>query len=140
MQASCGVQYSEFVAARLASRSQTQVMLGLSIVYFCEFLKVHLGPVLFGGISAVLKGLLPGVFGEGPRKIRGETIDEIMAEEKVMMGQERHKTTTEDRKSSKGSENDIYMLRTHGYNKYRFVSPSFIQRNGLKVDDTNPED
>jgi hypothetical protein len=132
MQAPAG--YSEFVVSRLASPSNVQVILGLSVIYLCEFVKVHLGPVLFGGVKAVVSALLPKQWmanSSVPSK-RQASVEEIMAEEATLMEKERHKTSSEDKKSSKGSDNDFYMLRTHGYNKYRFVSPSFIQRNKLK--------
>jgi hypothetical protein len=132
MQAPAG--YSEFVVSRLASPSNVQVILGLSVIYLCEFVKVHLGPVLFGGVRAVVSVLLPKQWmanSNVPSK-RQPSVEEIMAEEATLMEKERHKTSSEDKKSSKGSDNDFYMLRTHGYNKYRFVSPSFIQRNKLK--------
>jgi hypothetical protein len=132
MQAPAG--YFEFVVSRLASPSNVQVILGLSVIYLCEFVKVHLGPVLFGGVKAVVSALLPKQWmanSSVPSK-RQPSVEEIMAEEATLMEKERHKTSSEDKKSSKGSDNDFYMLRTHGYNKYRFVSPSFIQRNKLK--------
>ena len=39
---------------------------------------------------------------------------------------------TDDRRSRKGDENDIYMLKSHGYDKFRFVSKSFLKRNGIR--------
>jgi hypothetical protein len=37
----------------------------------------------------------------------------------------------DDRKSKKGKLSDIEKLRRNGYNRYRFVSRSFVKRNGL---------
>lgn len=131
MQASTG--YSELVASRISSPSNFQVIVGLSVIYFCEFIKVHLGPVLYGGLTAVLKGLMPGLLSPtaSPQASHLHSIDDIIAQEAQRVEKERYKSSQDDKKSSKGSENDIYMLKTHGYNKYRFVSPSFIQRNKL---------
>lgn len=130
MQAS--IPYSDFVATRLASPSHTQVILGLGIVYFHEFFKIHLGPVLYGGLQFILKALLPTRATTGVRD-REDPIDIAMAQEAIKVEKEKYKSAKEDKKSSKGSENDIYMLKTHGYNKYRFVSESFIRRNKLKT-------
>jgi hypothetical protein len=132
MQAPTG--YPEFVVSRLASPSNAQVVLGLSIMYFCEFARIHLGPVLFGGLKTAVSVLLPKQWmaGNSVSSRQQVSVEDIMAEEAALMEKERHKTSNEDKKSSKGSENDLYMLRTHGYNKYRFVSPSFIQRSKLR--------
>jgi hypothetical protein len=130
MQAS--VPYSEFVATRLASPSHTQVILGLGIIYFHEFLRIHLGPVLYGGLQFILKAVLPTRATTGARE-REDPIEVAMAQEAIKVETEKYKSAKEDKKSSKGSENDIYMLKTHGYNKYRFVSEAFIRRNKLKA-------
>lgn len=52
---------------------------------------------------------------------------------------ESHSSSADDRKSSRGSEDDVYMLKTHGYRKYRFVSRSFLHRNKLQHSDDDLE-
>lgn len=44
------------------------------------------------------------------------------------------KTKEEDRLSKKGNILDIDKLRRNGYNRYRFVSHSFVKRNNLSSD------
>lgn len=53
-----------------------------------------------------------------------ETID---MQEKV----KKYTHFTDDREANKGSEDDIYMLKTYKYNKFRFLSQGFIERNQL---------
>ena len=126
------MQYSDFVTTRLSSQSNTQVILGLSVIYFSEFLKVHLGPVLYSGLNVIIKLLLPtwGNVKDPTKDVTNKTLDEVVEERSIDL-KEKYKTSAEDKKSSKGNENDVYMLKTHGYNKYRFVSKAFIKRNKL---------
>lgn len=121
---------SAFVTARLVSSSNTQVIIGLSILYFQQFLQTYLGPVLYGGLSLLTKILLPFVSTPGPST--AEVVDKEIARAATEFVQEKYKTAREDRIASKGSENDVYMLKTHGYNRYRFVSKAFIKRNKLR--------
>ena len=46
-----------------------------------------------------------------------------------------YSSSADDRKASRGSEDDLYMLKTHGYRKYRFVSRSFLKRNQLSYEE-----
>jgi hypothetical protein len=59
--------------------------------------------------------------GRGGAKAKKEVVEAIVPEQ--------YKTFVDDRKSSKGDENDMYMLKTHGFNKYRHLSKSFMKRN-----------
>lgn len=115
-------EYSDLVVTQLVSANKYQVFFGLSVVYICEFLKVYLGPVLFRVINIVLSLIVP-------RRSLQRT--ESMVPEETLLAKEKYKSPTDDRKSSKGTENDLYMLKTHGYDKYRFVSNSFLKRNNL---------
>ena len=45
---------------------------------------------------------------------------------------QQYKSYLDDRKANIANEDDIYMLITHGYDKHRFVSASFIKRNNLR--------
>lgn len=122
---------SSFVTARLVSPSHTQVVIGLSVLYFQQFLQTYLGPVLYGGLNLLTKVLLP--FASSiPTQLPNDIINQDLARSADEVVRDKYKSSVEDRKSSKGSENDVYMLKTHGYNRYRFVSKSFISRNKLK--------
>lgn len=46
-----------------------------------------------------------------------------------------YSSSADDRKASQGCEDDVYMLKTHGYRKYRFVSRSFLKRNQLSYEE-----
>jgi predicted phage tail protein len=43
------------------------------------------------------------------------------------------KTAKEDQRALKGDRRDIERLRRYGYQKYRYLSPGFLQRNGLSM-------
>jgi hypothetical protein len=47
---------------------------------------------------------------------------------------EKYSQFIDDKAAAVGTENDIYMIKTHGYDKYRFVSDSFLKRNSLVRD------
>lgn len=49
------------------------------------------------------------------------------------------KTAKEDQRALKGDRRDIERLRRYGYQKYRYLSPGFLQRNGLAMP-TSDED
>lgn len=51
-----------------------------------------------------------------------------------------YSSSADDRKSSRGCEDDVYMLKTHGYRKYRFVSRSFLKRNQLSYEEEDLDD
>ena len=127
------MESSTFIATRLASPSNGQVILGLSILYLGEFLRVYLGPVLSGGLSVLARVVTPAVPFLAPLSAVNESPQSESVSDTAEIIRDAHKSQKEDRKASKGSENDLYMLKTHGYNKYRFLSPSFIKRNKLKV-------
>ena len=127
------MEQSSFVSARLTSPSNTQVLLGLSILYLGEFLRLYLGPVLSSGFSVLTRLVLPSISGFGTEAPKVVTAEQRIAEEAAAKKREVYKSQKEDRKASRGSDNDIYMLKTHGYNKHRFLSTSFIRRNKLQV-------
>jgi len=115
--------------------------IALSLVFTQEFLRAY-SPLLYRG-AAFLFRLLPqpalfgleaagagggmqergGNGGRGGAKAKKEVVEAIVPEQ--------YKTFVDDRKSSKGDENDMYMLKTHGFNKYRHLSKSFMKRNNL---------
>ena len=98
----------------------------LGIVFLCEFLRVYT-PAVFQGLSFILKLLpIPRFWGEeyeieGAASERGDPV----------IVPEKYSTFHDDRKAKKGGDNDIYMLRTHGFNKYRYLSKPFMKRNNL---------
>ena len=117
----------------LGSNVELLRIAALSVVFAEELMRLY-APLVFRGLSFVLLCLpIPNIFGQaqgddvadGPGGVVGTSnVDApIVPEEYVNL--------TDDRKASKGDENDIYMLRTHGFNKYRFNSRQFLNRNGL---------
>ncbi|KAJ1393226.1 hypothetical protein B484DRAFT_425462 [Ochromonadaceae sp. CCMP2298] len=120
------VVQSEMIASRLLSESNTQVYIGLTLLYIRQFVALYMGPVINGGISIVMNLIFPRSRDMGGEGQEGQEEKEVRVEER-----EKIKSSGEDKKSSKGSENDVYMLKTHGYQKHRFVSKGFVKRNGL---------
>lgn len=96
-------------------------------------MRVFLGPVLSGALTLLTGAITPAVPFLGPQSVEGTAPvnEEIPSVAEIVRNA--HKSQKEDRKASKGSDNDLYMLKTHGYNKHRFLSASFIKRNNLKV-------
>jgi len=131
------MEQSSFVSTRFTSPSNTQVILGLSILYLGEFLRLYLGPVLSSGLTVLTRLVVPSIPAFGNETPKVVTAEQRIAEEAAAIKREVYKSQKEDRKASRGSDNDIYMLKTHGYNKHRFLSTSFIKRNKLqaKTDD-----
>ena len=130
------MQHSSFVSSRLVSSSNTQVIIGLGVLYLSEILKVYLGPVLYRVVSIVTNTIVPSSFaGLTGDKSVPEVVDPVQAE--IQRVKEVYKSPVEDRKAYKGSENDVYMLKTHGYKKHRFLSKSFIRRNNLKEEESD---
>jgi len=132
------MEQSSFIATRLASPSHAHVILGLSILYVGEFLRVYLGPVLSGGLSTLARVIAPAVPSFDSQSAAAEPLQEERVPDVTEIVRDAHKSQKEDRKASKGSENDLYMLKTHGYNKYRFLSPSFVKRNNLEKQSEAP--
>jgi len=118
----------------LGSNMEVLRLAALSVVFAEELMRLY-APLVFRGLSFVLLCLpIPNIFGQaegddvadGPGGAMGTSSNvdaPIVPEEYVNL--------TDDRKASKGDDNDIYMLRTHGFNKYRFNSRPFLNRNGL---------
>jgi hypothetical protein len=123
---------SSIVVSRLTSPSVTQVIVGLSILYINEFVKEYFGPVLHSGLSMLINTTLSKVMGVKETQIMtAEDLEKVKEAEKAVLIKEKYKSPADDKKASKGSENDIYMLTTHGYQKHRFLSKAFVKRNKL---------
>jgi len=117
--------------------------LALGLCLIQELVRSY-SPILFRGLSFLLRLLpIPIFFTEGddasllnrrngnngPNSLgerRKEVVEAIVPEQ--------YKTFTDDRKASLGNENDVYMLKAHGFNKYRHVSKSFRKRNNMGDD------
>ena len=102
-------------------------MNALVIVFVCEFMRVY-SPAVFQGLSFVLNLLpIPRFWGE-EYQIEGATASE---RGDPIIVPEKYRSFHDDRKAKKGGDNDVYMLRTHGFDKYRHVSKAFMRRNNL---------
>ena len=108
------------------------------MLYSAEFLQSLCGPVISRVSSILFKLVFPNrrdadapVYDyKVPRRAAAPSaIDEpeIHAPEE----QKQYKSFLDDRKANIANEDQMYMLITHGYNKHRFVSTSFIYRNKL---------
>eukprot|EP01032_Pedospumella_encystans_P019232 gene19232-21870_t len=82
------MEQSSFVSARLTSPSNTQVLLGLSILYLGEFLRLYLGPVLSSGFSVLSRLVLPSISSFGTEATKVATAEERIAEEAAAIKRE----------------------------------------------------
>ena len=53
----------------------------------------------------------------------------MLALEELDLSENEIRTFHDDRKAKKGGDNDLYMLKNHGFDKYRHLSNGFIKRN-----------
>jgi len=128
----------------LGSGTEVLRLTALSVIFAEELLRLS-SPALFRALNFVLMCIpLPNIFGGaaveddfgfgvGPDGAVGTSDPEapIVPEEYVAF--------TDDRKAKKGDENDVYMLQTHGFNKHRFNSRSFLKRNKLTGEEEGGE-
>lgn len=134
----------DFLISRLESGQSLQSAVGVSIIYAQEFLKVFLGPIIISLLQIVIKTVSPSStfnWSDGDNaedssdNSRGVSRGDSLLDIEEKMVTEQYKSFVDDRKATKGNEKDIYMLKTHGYDKYRFVSKAFIKRNKLKAEE-----
>ena len=131
--------YSDFILSRLESDKPSSVLIGLLSLYTVQFLQVYLSPILTKTFSIIFRIILPRkVHSLGHREEHDKVIG-VDEGSTVSPATQVYQSFQDDRKSKKGTENDIYMLRTHGYKKLRFVSKSFIKRNKLSMDASSQE-
>lgn len=135
-----------FLVDRLQSSSSLQVAVGLSCIYLGEFLQQHLGPLLSRVLKIAVGSFLPNFLQPSHESLADikssdvssaieavkEEIEMVEKEVEAVFQATKLQSHEDDRKASRGTENDLYMLKTHGYIKHRFVSDTFLKRNNLK--------
>ena len=129
------------------------VYFGLYALFFSEFMRVFLGPIVSRISIIIFQIFIPSINGK-PKKEPSELlrdretrkaanmlpsrskyereaaiVDETF--EAAVEEAKQYKSYLDDRKANVANESDLYMLLTHGYKKYRFVSTSFLKRNKL---------
>jgi hypothetical protein len=128
---------TNFVGTRLYSGNSAQIYIGLAILYSAELLNSLCGPFVSRLVSVLFKLVRPSRGEAGIdlhpydyKAYRGSS-EGIEDQEFQVPEIQQYKSYLDDRKANIGNEDHIYMLVTHGYNKHRFVSASFIKRNNL---------
>lgn len=124
----------------LTTPNQSQYILCMMLVFFIQFIKLFFGPVLTSIINIFYKTtsklLQPYV------KNMNFTLPSLPTRSVLPIdldleneGEESHsvKSFVDDQKATKGNKLDVERLKQRGYQKYRYVSSSFIDRNHLLV-------
>ena len=128
---------SALVIKCLGSPLGTHRALSWSIIYLQELLREY-SPLLLQGLSVLLllvpKELIDGIWGivgaesdtawynKGEKE---EEIQEVLTSQSQSLNQ--YSSFVDDQKV-RGSENDLNSLKSHGFDKYRYLSSSFLKR------------
>ena len=112
------------VASSVAGVALSPSVIGTVVSFAKEFVKAYF-PLLIALGSIV--GLMLNI------QMTPEERAELDRQQRVevIKASKKFAHFTDDRKARKGDENDLYMLKTHGYDKFRFVSKKFLKQNGL---------
>eukprot|EP01038_Epipyxis_sp_PR26KG_P010051 gene10051-13511_t len=147
------IQQEDFYISRLESSNKLEVIFGLSLLYSVEFLKVYLSPIITKLLSILWKAIDPMKANTILNKNNDDKVYQRKRDTEILLRDDdisdsvidhsgtnpsilistsvAYRTVKDDKKATVGSENDIFMLKHHKYNKYRFVSNEFIVRNKL---------
>ncbi len=126
---------SVFSSGWLVERS----FLALSLICVEQFTAVF-APGLVQFVSFLQTLMFP----EGSGELRGENLDTYEDEQDglgdVVPGQPKAPTVLstysrfmDDKKPTIGTKSDLDMLKAFGYNKYRYLSKSFLKRNNMST-------
>ena len=106
----------------------------LTVIFFEELLR-HYAPYVFQALQFVLMCIpMPTIFGDDQAGAEQEAEAASQSTADAPIVPDEYVTFVDDRKAARGDENDVYMLQTHGFNKYRHTSASFLKRNKLVAD------
>jgi len=127
----------ELIMKCLGSPVGTHRALSWSIIYLQELLREY-SPLLLQGLSVLLllvpKEFIDGIWGifgaesDNSWYIKGEKeeeIQEVLTSQSQSLNQ--YSSFVDDQKV-RGSENDLTNLKSHGFDKYRYLSSSFLKR------------
>ena len=122
----------------LAADSAVFRLGALSVIFLEELGRLY-GPLVFKVLSFVLLCLpLPNIFGSAD--LDGEQDGDLASQSSsadAPVIPEEYATFVDDRKASRGDENDVHMPQTHGFTKYRHVSAAFLTRTNLTPPDVS---
>lgn len=110
-------QIVDCLCQHINKESKMQLVLGFIILCTSDFISHWISPTLFRLLGASKNNINKHKVLPKPSNFRNKA--------------RQFEALLDDRKSTLADENDIYMLETHGYDKYRFLSKSFIMRNKL---------
>jgi len=104
----------------------------VGLLFSAELLRAYI-PFLFHSLSFLLTlAPIPRFWGDSVDLLdcglNGKLRKEVSADPIIP---EKYKSFHDDRKAKRGDEEDIYMLVTHGFKKYRHLSTNFMKRNNI---------
>lgn len=137
---------SDLVVKCLGSSVGTHRALSWTIIYMQELLREY-SPLLLQGLSVLLL-LIPkeltdgiwGIFGAESDTAwynigdKEEEIQEVLTSQSQSLNQ--YSSFVDDQKV-RGSENDLNSLKSHGFDKYRYLSSSFLRRMDIDNSDSS---
>lgn len=125
-----------FLTTSLESSNRFNYFIGITALYFNDFLGIYLSPILVKFFAIAYKVVFspsPSSSSEHSDQFDEDALSDSqnrkeMASEII---KEQYRSLVDDRQAAGGSTNDIYMLKTFGYDKYRHASKDFLTRNRL---------
>jgi hypothetical protein len=102
-----------------------QLLLGLAAIYSSKTLQDLILQIIRDSFGVVLKVLSQRNIDKVPK-----TTTKFISKDNNY-DQQKYASFMDDRKATIADEGELYMLETHGYDKHRFLSKSFIKRNKL---------
>ena len=98
----------------------------LSIVFVSECVRVY-APAIFQGMAFILTLIPVPRFWREDYEVEGASSSDLSQDPVIIP--DKYTTFHDDRKAKKGGDKDFYMLKNHGFDKYRHLSDAFIKRN-----------
>ena len=115
----------------------------LSLIFTEELVRLF-APMVFRALNFVLMCIpIRNVFGGAQEDDLGAGLDDASmvgaSSSDTPIVPEEYTAFADDRKAKVGDENDVYMLQTHGFKKFRYNSRAFLKRNNLLDAETETE-
>ncbi len=121
------LQVVEYAVQRIRTEQLLQILSCVIVIHSSDLISSDLSAV----IPSVMSRLL-GLFTNKSKSYAPKPIGSTMQDfSEVRRKTRQYESLMDDRKASIADENEVYMLETHGYDKLRFLSKSFIKRNKL---------
>jgi len=128
----------------LGSETEVFRFAALSLIFTEELVRLY-APMVFRALNFVLMCIpIPNIFGGAQEDDLGAGLDDASlvgtSNSDAPIVPEEYTAFADDRKAKVGDENDVYMLQTHGFKKFRYNSRAFLQRNNLLEAESKTEE